>query len=619
MAASKAKRWREQDFYNILGVLPDSTTAEVKRGFRKVALTCHPDKVTEQHKEAAKERFQLIAEAYEVLGNEAKRKEYDAVRAFSADKPGAADAAKAARPPPGSEVRRATQPKAETKAPSCLWDRCGGCFSRWPKKDLNYCPVVSCRHQICSSCEACAKCTQERQQEEQNDKTWGMNEYPEIRKGTELVTIYHACVFESPKSWVIIAKCPENSRLTAAGPPQRSEGDALVPIQPKGWVDVVDLAFPDGRPVASSTSPKATPQTWSRQTAQPKNSSRQGSPNPSKVAATPAQGSAAGNEPVDVKKVVHEASRIAQEVTATAQDVIKTGYSGSSKVAQEALRLAQEAGRKAQEAAGAAQENGPWLAQEALRLAQEAAGQVWGAAAQSFPSEEHGKRGSESTSGRNQAGYPSSSGHGYKDATNGAGTARQSSGGARQSFGQGSYLTRAGSSSLAAANHPAWTNGAPSSRQRDLQPLSEDALDRKEILVIMGFDINAADSAVRRCSSVEAAVEYIMSNSHQQLVPRSSSPPPDSNSNAAGGATTAAGVVEQIGQMFTPWLKGGNQKTSAERVTSNGSAVTDACGSIEETLKSLGFSAAQAKASARRCSSIEAAVEWIALNPDVKE
>merc|ERR1719171_1407744 len=73
-------RWRKSDFYAVLGLAPSATISEVKKGFRKVALTCHPDKVAPEERERATRHFQLIAEAYEVLSNEESRKKYDAVR-----------------------------------------------------------------------------------------------------------------------------------------------------------------------------------------------------------------------------------------------------------------------------------------------------------------------------------------------------------------------------------------------------------------------------------------------------------------------------------------------------------------------------------------------------------
>ncbi|HEY5653590.1 MAG TPA: DnaJ C-terminal domain-containing protein [Pontiella sp.] len=63
-----------KDYYEILNVERNSSDAAIKKAYRKLARQYHPD----INKEAgAQERFQEISEAYEVLGDEEKRKRYD--------------------------------------------------------------------------------------------------------------------------------------------------------------------------------------------------------------------------------------------------------------------------------------------------------------------------------------------------------------------------------------------------------------------------------------------------------------------------------------------------------------------------------------------------------------
>jgi len=64
-----------EDYYKILGVGKDSTADEIKKAYRKLALKLHPDK-NPGNKEA-EEKFKKINEAYAVLSDPAKRKEYD--------------------------------------------------------------------------------------------------------------------------------------------------------------------------------------------------------------------------------------------------------------------------------------------------------------------------------------------------------------------------------------------------------------------------------------------------------------------------------------------------------------------------------------------------------------
>lgn len=60
-----------KDFYKILGVEKSASQDEIKRGFRKLAHEHHPDKGGKE------EKFKEINEAYQVLGDEEKRKQYD--------------------------------------------------------------------------------------------------------------------------------------------------------------------------------------------------------------------------------------------------------------------------------------------------------------------------------------------------------------------------------------------------------------------------------------------------------------------------------------------------------------------------------------------------------------
>lgn len=65
-----------KDYYEILGVKRDATATEIKSAYRKLARKFHPD--VNKTKEA-ESKFKDINEAYEVLGDEAKRKRYDSL------------------------------------------------------------------------------------------------------------------------------------------------------------------------------------------------------------------------------------------------------------------------------------------------------------------------------------------------------------------------------------------------------------------------------------------------------------------------------------------------------------------------------------------------------------
>ncbi|XP_062852249.1 dnaJ homolog subfamily B member 12a [Trichomycterus rosablanca] len=63
-----------KDYYEILGVSKDSSEDDLKKAYRKLALKFHPDK---NHAPGATEAFKAIGNAYAVLSNAEKRKQYD--------------------------------------------------------------------------------------------------------------------------------------------------------------------------------------------------------------------------------------------------------------------------------------------------------------------------------------------------------------------------------------------------------------------------------------------------------------------------------------------------------------------------------------------------------------
>ncbi|MGE0702334.1 MAG: DnaJ C-terminal domain-containing protein [Vicinamibacterales bacterium] len=64
-----------KDYYSLLGVAKTASEKEIKTAFRKLARKHHPD--VNPNDKAAESRFKEINEAYEVLGDPAKRKKYD--------------------------------------------------------------------------------------------------------------------------------------------------------------------------------------------------------------------------------------------------------------------------------------------------------------------------------------------------------------------------------------------------------------------------------------------------------------------------------------------------------------------------------------------------------------
>ncbi|XP_028287100.1 dnaJ homolog subfamily B member 9a [Parambassis ranga] len=64
----------KKDFYDILGVPKSATERQIKKAFHRLAMKYHPDRNKGPDAEA---RFREIAEAYEALSDETRRREYD--------------------------------------------------------------------------------------------------------------------------------------------------------------------------------------------------------------------------------------------------------------------------------------------------------------------------------------------------------------------------------------------------------------------------------------------------------------------------------------------------------------------------------------------------------------
>ncbi len=65
----------KRDYYEVLGVDRGASEAEIKKAYRRLARQYHPD-MNPDNKEEAAEKFKEIHEAYEVLSNPEKRRQY---------------------------------------------------------------------------------------------------------------------------------------------------------------------------------------------------------------------------------------------------------------------------------------------------------------------------------------------------------------------------------------------------------------------------------------------------------------------------------------------------------------------------------------------------------------
>ena len=74
--------WLEKDFYKTLGVSDSATEKDLTKAYRKLARKYHPD--ANPNDSSAEEKFKEVSEAYDVLGDPDRRKEYDELRKYGA-------------------------------------------------------------------------------------------------------------------------------------------------------------------------------------------------------------------------------------------------------------------------------------------------------------------------------------------------------------------------------------------------------------------------------------------------------------------------------------------------------------------------------------------------------
>ncbi|OFT67632.1 molecular chaperone DnaJ [Corynebacterium sp. HMSC05C01] len=74
------QEWADKDYYGDLGVSSSASQADIKKAYRKLARENHPDSNPGNKK--AEEKFKRVAEAYDVIGDEQKRKEYDQLKSM---------------------------------------------------------------------------------------------------------------------------------------------------------------------------------------------------------------------------------------------------------------------------------------------------------------------------------------------------------------------------------------------------------------------------------------------------------------------------------------------------------------------------------------------------------
>jgi len=77
---TRGYKWKQETHYDVLGVHPDATQAEIKKAYLDLSKELHPDLnqgATKQDKELIHQQYVKVNQAYSVLGNKKERRSYD--------------------------------------------------------------------------------------------------------------------------------------------------------------------------------------------------------------------------------------------------------------------------------------------------------------------------------------------------------------------------------------------------------------------------------------------------------------------------------------------------------------------------------------------------------------
>ena len=75
----------ERDYYEVLGIAPIASAEEIREAYHKLAFKCHPDR--NQKSGEAHKKMQELNEAYAILSDPIKRREYDLPRGYGSRVP----------------------------------------------------------------------------------------------------------------------------------------------------------------------------------------------------------------------------------------------------------------------------------------------------------------------------------------------------------------------------------------------------------------------------------------------------------------------------------------------------------------------------------------------------
>jgi DnaJ-class molecular chaperone len=114
-------KFEGKDFYKLLGISSEATTDEIKSAYRKLAKIHHPD--TNKGNKTAEEKFKELTEAYEILTDEKKRKQYNIAKGFfSYEAPNISSQAKAQAKQAYSREKETVEKNINSKAFSDIFE-----------------------------------------------------------------------------------------------------------------------------------------------------------------------------------------------------------------------------------------------------------------------------------------------------------------------------------------------------------------------------------------------------------------------------------------------------------------------------------------------------------------
>ncbi len=110
-----SSNYSQKNLYAVLGVHPSATKDEIKEAYRSLAKKYHPD--TNKGNKASEKKFKEVASAYEILSDEAKRKNYDKLNNFNQPEPPKTDFSKENQAKQAYQKQNTPPPQKQSSAP----------------------------------------------------------------------------------------------------------------------------------------------------------------------------------------------------------------------------------------------------------------------------------------------------------------------------------------------------------------------------------------------------------------------------------------------------------------------------------------------------------------------